>query len=358
MSKVLILDCNDYNFVDGSIKKVFQEFPLDFSNKKVLVKPNMLNDYRPERATVTHPAVIKAVVQYLLDAGAEVWVGDNPGVFGSRSNEKCAQSTGIAEASMGCYRNISKEGIPVKLKSRFVDELLVSREVMDADIMISLPKFKTHTLTQITGAIKNSFGTLVGGEKTKMHAITSSYKGFSEALVDIYQIRVPDLVIMDGILGMEGNGPSSGDIRHIGKIIASDDGVAVDAAMTTMMGKKPQKIYCLKVAEKRDIGDIDVSNMEIVGELNAIQDFEMPATFLCHMGGWAVNNRIFRFFMERRPFMLEGKCEGCGRCAKVCPARAIKIVNKFPVIDRKACIECYCCQELCPSDAVELRRRI
>ena len=267
MTKVLILDCPVYHAVEDKIARAFEEFPLQWSGKKVLVKPNMLNERSPERGVTTHPSIVRAVTKWLLDAGAEVTVGDNPGAVGRGANERCASGSGIADAALGCYANISQDGVAMEIKSRYTRQLVVSRAVLDADILVSLPKFKTHALTQITGAIKNMFGILVGGEKGRMHAVTGSYRNFAEALVDIYQIRLPDLVIMDAVVGMEGNGPSSGDLRQVGKIIASDDGVAVDAVMATMMGKRPEKIHMLKVAGQRGIGEIDVSKLNVVGEL-------------------------------------------------------------------------------------------
>lgn len=358
MSKVLILDCVDYQAVEASIGRAFEEFPRQWSGKRVLVKPNMLNERVPESGVTTHPSMVRAVTKWLLDAGAEVTVGDNPGAVGRGANERCASGSGIADAALGCYKNISQDGVVTQVVSRYTRQLVVSRAVLDADILVSLPKFKTHSLTEITGAIKNMFGILVGGEKGRIHAVTGSYVNFAEALVDIYQIRPPDLVIMDAVVGMEGNGPSSGDLRQIGKIIASDDGVAVDAVMTAMMGKRPEKIHMLKIAGQRRIGEINVSKLNLIGELEVLKDFRMPSTFLCHIAGWIANNRLLRPLIESRPMILEDKCEGCGVCVAVCPVKAISTTNKIPVINRGTCIRCYCCQELCPNNAIELHRRV
>jgi uncharacterized protein (DUF362 family)/NAD-dependent dihydropyrimidine dehydrogenase PreA subunit len=358
VSKVLILDCNDYEAVEDKIARVFEEFPQQWSGKKVLVKPNMLGSHPPERGVTTHPSIVRAVTKWLLDAGTQVTVGDNPGAIGRGANERCARGSGIADAALGCYRNISQDGAAAEIKSRFADRVVVSRAILDADILVSLPKFKTHSLTQITGAIKNMFGILVGGDKGRMHAVTGGYKNFAEALVDIYQIRPPDLVIMDAVVGMEGNGPSAGDLRQVGKIIASEDGVAVDAVMTTMMGKRPERIHLLKVAGQRGIGEIDVSKLDIVGELKALKDFRMPSTFFCQIAGKFANNRLLRPLIEHKPVILTDKCKGCRVCVESCPVGAISVVGKAPVIDRKTCIRCYCCQELCPNDAIELRRRV
>jgi len=356
MSKVLVLDCENYESVEDKIGKVFDSFPRQWKGKSVLVKPNMLNGREPERGNTTHPSVIKAVTKWLIDAGANVTVGDNPGAIGSKINERCAKSSGISDASMGCYKNISNEPANIDIKSKFVKQVVVSKSVIDSDILISLPKFKTHSLTQITGAIKNSFGFLIGGDKGRIHAISGNYENFVEVLVDIYQIRLPDLVIMDAVIGMEGNGPSGGDLRQVGKIMASDDGVAVDAVMTHIMGKKPEKIYMLEVAKQKGIGEIDLQKMEIIGNPEPIKGFKMPSTFFNQFACRLSNNRVIQSFVWSKPFIPKDKCKGCGICEDSCPVKAIKMSDKYPVINRKACIRCYCCQELCPNDAVELKR--
>jgi len=358
MSKVLVLDCEDYESVGDNISKIFDTFPIQWKGKSVLLKPNMLNGRSPEQGVTTHPAVVKAVTKWLLDAGADITVGDNPGAIGSGANERCAKGTGIADASLGHYRNISQEPLNVDIKSRFFKQVVVSKSVVNADILISLPKFKTHSLTQITGAIKNSFGFLIGGDKGRIHAITGSYKNFAEALVDIYQIRIPDLVIMDAVIGMEGNGPSGGGLRHVGKILASDDGVAVDAVMTHIMGKKPETIYMLEVAKQRGIGEIDLLKMDIIGEPKPIKNFKMPSTFISQIGGRIYNSDFIRSIIWLKPVIPKDKCKGCGICEDSCPVKAITMEDKYPVINRKVCIRCYCCQELCPNDVVELKRFI
>jgi uncharacterized protein (DUF362 family)/NAD-dependent dihydropyrimidine dehydrogenase PreA subunit len=356
MSKVLILDCVDYEAAEDKISSVFEAFPREWIRKKVLVKPNMLSAHSPDRGITTHPSIVRAATKWLLDAGAEVTVGDNPGAFGRGENEKCARGSGIADAALGCYKNISNDGVVVEIESRFTDHVLISQTVLNADIVISIPKFKTHTLTQVTGAVKNMFGIVVGGEKARIHAVAGGYRNFSEALVDIYQIRPPDLVIMDAIVGMEGNGPSGGNQRQIGKIMASDNGVAMDAVMVSMMGKRPEKICLLKIAEERGLGEIDVSKLEIVGELDVLKKFRMPATFLCHVAGGIAGSALYRLWANPKPVILADKCESCRVCVESCPVKAMSMLGKIPAINRKACIRCYCCQELCPNDAIELRR--
>ena len=138
--------------------------------------------------------------------------------------------------------------------------------------------------------------------------------------------------------------------------MASNDAVALDAVMVTMMGRRPEKIKLLKAARQRGLGEIDISKLDVIGELKPLRDFKMPSTFFCHVAGGVANNRFARFFIDRNPAVLTEKCKGCGVCVESCPVDAMSMKDGKPEINRKVCIRCYCCQELCPSNAIELRR--
>ncbi|MDH4267622.1 MAG: DUF362 domain-containing protein, partial [Deltaproteobacteria bacterium] len=244
---MLVVD-TDYSQMGKVVEKIFQAFPFPFEGKKVLIKPNILGPYPPEKGITTHPSLINALVIALKNRRASCLVGDNPGASGYAANERCARIAGIFDAADGCFVNFAQETLQVDVPSRFIKKLVVSRAVLEADIIINVPKFKTHLQTRITGAVKNMFGILVGAEKAGVHFSAPRPEDFSEALVDIYQIRIPDLTIMDAVVGMEGNGPSSSDLRPIGKVLASENGVSLDALMVAMMGLSPQSVDYLRIA--------------------------------------------------------------------------------------------------------------
>ena len=354
MSKVIISDTQN-NEISEIINNIFKVFGVEdkVKNKKVLVKPNILGPFPPERGVTTDPRVISAIVQELKKCGSkEIIVGDNSGSI-HFDPLKIAKITGILDASDGCYSNIAREVLEVKVESKFIDELFISRIVKEADYVINVPKFKTHSLTTITGAIKNMFGIIPGGKKAKLHTFSRSIKGFAELLVDIYQIRIPDLNIMDAIIGMEGVGPTNGETRVINKIISSDNGISLDSVMTAMMGLKPDIIELLQVAKDRNLGETDISNITIDGELKVISGFKTPNNGIFQRIRKTMVPHIFNL-ASVKPIVNHNKCKICKKCIEVCPVSAMNLTNKFPEADRKKCISCFCCDEHCPYGAIIL----
>jgi ferredoxin len=226
---------------------------------------------------------------------------------------------------------------------------------LDADIIISLPKFKTHGLTVMTGAIKNSYGFLPGAQKARLHKIAGSPRRFHEMLVDVFQLRVPDLFIVDAVVGMEGNGPASPDLRDIGLILASDNAVAVDAVMATMMGCDPGRLRFLQKAKAAGLGDFDLSNIEVIGELKKLPDLKLPPLGgEASTGNRALQNRLHDLTLLR-PQADPELCSGCGTCVDQCAASALSMNGDMPLVDADKCIACFCCQEICPEKAIALK---
>ena len=341
-----------YNSVDKSVKEIFSRFDLDVAGKKVWVKPNLIGAFPLEKAVTTNPAVVRAVTNYLKEAGAEVIVGDNSGVRYYGDNLRVAQSCGIPDAVGGVYKNIATEVESVSIKSRFTDKVAISKIVNEADIYISLPKLKTHVLTQMTGSIKNNFGFLVGKEKMRCHRIAPDPKEFGELIADIYNIRQPDFVIMDGIVGMDKDGPSAGRAREVGKLIAGINGVAVDTVAATMMGASPGKIEHLRIAGERNWGPVDIKDIDVEGPLEKINDWRMPTTFKTSLGTLVFNRVLGNLIKNDEIVVIKNKCTGCGVCKEACPMGAIRIVNEKAKILPDKCVRCFCCHELCPQSAV------
>jgi uncharacterized protein (DUF362 family)/NAD-dependent dihydropyrimidine dehydrogenase PreA subunit len=355
MSKVMIHQAN-YENVRQAVDRAFELFPLDLSGKSVLIKPNVLRASEASEGIVTHPAVLRAVVEKVETMRpAAIVVGDNPGLFSYGANEASFEQTGLMAAAKGYYQNIGNDSLQVKFNPEFMSTVSLSRIVLDADIIISLPKFKTHGLTVITGAIKNSYGFLPGAQKAKLHQAAGSPERFHEVVVEVFRLRVPDFFLMDAVVGMEGNGPASPDLREVGLILASDNAVALDAIMATMMGCAPALLRFLRKAREMGLGDYDLNQIEVTGELKKLPDFKLPP-----LGGEAIlqNETIQSMICQKtllRPQVDPELCSGCGTCVDQCPVSALSMNGDLPQVDADTCITCFCCQEICPEKAINLK---
>jgi uncharacterized protein (DUF362 family)/Pyruvate/2-oxoacid:ferredoxin oxidoreductase delta subunit len=354
MHKIMIRPA-DYFSCREAIERVFHLFPLNVRGKKVLVKPNAVMASHPDEAIVTHPAVIEAVVEKLETlAPAEIIVGDNPGFLGYGINESTFRRTGLLEASKGHYRNIGTEALEVNFSKKFGGRLSLSRDVLEADFIISVPKFKTHGLTIISGGIKNSYGFIPGAYKAMLHRVAGNALRFSELLINVFQVKVPDLYIVDAVVGMEGNGPNCSDLREIGLILASDNGVAVDAVIARMMGLDPGTVPFIRMAQERGLGSYAGEKLEIEGDLKPIPGFKLPPA------AWDITRKktgdsfLFTSSIRLRPRADRNRCLACERCIEQCPVSALSMVDGFPRVDPEKCITCFCCQEMCPEKAIHL----
>jgi len=326
------------------VERILEEFPLPWEGKKVLVKPNILGPFSPDKGVTTHPKMVNAVVKQLKRRGAKVVVGDNPGVGGYGANERAGEVSGIAKASEGCYENIGRQAVEVNVRSRYVRQVRISKVVLDADYVVSLPRFKTHSLTQLTGGIKNTYGYIAGGDKSRLHTLARGVREFSELVVDIFAIRPPDLTIVDGLTAMEGEGPSSSEIRPLGRLIASYSAPAVDAVMARIMGCREDDILQIRFAHRRGLYD----GVHPQGDDSPLEDFKIPFGGVRNFIAPLVNTFAFRY-THPSPHIDQKRCVRCMRCREACPVKAI---DEKPNIDRDRCISCYCCQEMCVYSAV------
>ena len=346
----------DYDRLETAVEHALDAYAPPLEGRSVLVKPNILGAMAPDTHVNTHPALVRAVVAALARRRAgRIMVGDNSGMRAYGSNEHAARIAGILDAAGGRYVNLGASPVPVKMGSPFAAELSFSREVLEADVLVSLPKMKTHVATGITGAVKNTFGYLVGGEKTRLHREAVGAEHFARAVVDVFQVRKPDLTIMDAVWAMEGQGPSGGRPREVGRILASDNAVALDTVMAAMIGLAPRRVPTLRIAEERGLGPADLAAIEIDGPFQVVPKFKVPGI---SMGLGALAARIAAHVLVTRPVVKHRKCVECGSCVKACPVQAIAMTEAGPVIDPVKCILCFCCHEMCRYEAMDLARRM
>lgn len=355
MHRVLIHPAT-YEDVSRAVNRAFETFPVDLRNKKVLIKPNVLRASQPEEAITTHPRVLRAVVDAVETMNpASITVGDNPGIFSYGANEEAFIRTGLMEAAKGYYQNIGYDSVKVSFHPDFMSTLSISRIILESDFIISVPRFKTHGLTIVSGGIKNSYGFLPGAQKARLHKAAGNPKRFHEMIAEVFRIRVPDFFVVDGIVAMEGNGPASPELRKTDIILAADNAVALDAVIATMMGCDPSQLRFLQKAKELGLGDYSLDAIEIIGNLHVIPNFKLPP-----LGGEAIygNQAVEDLLQSRamlRPRVNQLLCSGCGSCVGQCPVSALTMGDKFPEVDADRCITCFCCQEICPSKSITLQ---
>lgn len=345
-----------YDTARAAVNRAFDLFPKDLKGKKVLIKPNVLRASQADEGIVTHPAVLAAVVDKVETLRpASITVGDNPGLFSYGANEAAFEQTGLLAAAKAYYRNIGLDALTVPFNPEFMETVSVSRAIVEADIVISLPKFKTHGLTVMTGAIKNSYGILPGAQKARLHKIAGNPPRFHDLVVEVFKLRVPDLYIIDAVVGMEGNGPASPELREIGLILAADNAVALDAVMATMMGLDPGRLRFLLNAVDAGLGAWNMDEISIDGDLVRLKNFKLPP-----LGGEAIqDNAVVQDMLESKtqltPQADPDGCTACGTCVEQCPAEALSMPDDLPQADMERCVTCFCCQEICPEKAMELQ---
>lgn len=328
---------------------------------KVLLKPNLITGTPPERGATTHPEVLRAVIEEVRSAGGEPVVGESPGfesfhVAARKSGlTEVMQEMGVSAAPFETWRNV-----PLG-PGHIVPSLPIAEPVLDADAVISLPKLKSHGLVMYTGCIKNMFGVICGSQKAKYHLRFQDREVFSTLLTEIYATAKPSLSILDGIIGMDGNGPRNGDPFNLGILMAGSDGVALDAVACSIVGIDPVESPPIRIASEKGYGTAQLRNIELHGPSIAevkVDGFRVPRAARPSMRQRAMSGRtgrILRNWFTTRPHVLESSCRGCKICAKACPAEAIEVRQGIAHMDYNKCIRCYCCQELCEYGAITLK---
>ncbi|MCX7796370.1 MAG: DUF362 domain-containing protein [bacterium] len=370
-SKVAVLECIHYD--KDEIKEIILKgFEFiggpDVKGKRVLLKPNLLMPAEPHYAVTTHPTIVEAVGEILLEFGAkEVLIGDSPGNALSNIDNLYRRTGMLSLAERKGFKlvNFSKEGIvEVENPNGIVPTIPLTKVVKTVDYIVNLPKLKTHNFTLITCAIKNMFGTIPGFNKSKFHSITPGPKEFSRLLVEIFRVVSPSLNIVDAIEGMEGDGPSGGTPRKFNRILMSYDGVAVDAIGGWLLGYKPSEIYTTKIAGDMGLGISLLDNIEIFGsKLEELWGTDVKKVSTVYNVLERISSPALSFLSKRLvklikifPEVDDNRCIRCEICLRSCPKGAITRVNDRIEIDYKRCISCYCCHELCPQRAIRIKR--
>lgn len=371
MSKVALVGCDQYQVelikekLTAAVRALGGWETYLRKGQTVLLKVNLLMKRSPEEATTTHPVFVKALASLLVAYGVDVVIGDSPG---GPFNEKAM--AGIYKVCG--YADILEEGMVLnqnfKAASQTCDAAVLMKKLHVIDVLhkvdavISVSKLKTHGMTKFTGAVKNMYGIVPGLKKAEYHYTLPVIEDFSQMLVDVCLHAKPILSFMDGIVGMEGPGPSGGEPRHVGVVLASDSPYHLDVVACQTVGIKPQDVPTVQRCIERGFIKSDFSDIIMVMEAYEsyyIDDFIIPSIsgvgLLKHkVPKWV--DAIMGHIIKPKPLIDQKKCVGCGECAICCPAQIIDMVDKKPQIHLKTCIRCFCCQELCPVKAIEVHR--
>lgn len=359
---VSIVRCSDYN--DAKISQALRK-AIDLiggmsafvkEGDRVLLKPNLILGKPPEKAVTTHPSIVRAMIEVVREAGGSPFVGDSPGLGSATGAGEKSGVKRVAE-EMGCpLIDLDQPVVTEKRKGRTFRRLEIDRSVLEADVVINLPKWKTHSQTLLTLGIKNLFGCIPGKRKALWHLQTGGdRKRFAEVLVDLYEVIEPALTVLDGVLAMEGNGPSSGDPVPLGLVLASADALSLDEVVCDLLGIPRDRLITNQVAFERGLGrgSLDVLG-ERVGDVR-VGSFRLPSLSSVDWPLPRPMKRVVRNAFSSRPVIREANCQRCSRCIEICPVGALEKGRKIPVFDYEKCIRCYCCQEVCPEEAIELR---
>jgi len=330
---------------------------------KVFAKINHLSPHAPpDRAICTHPLFVREVLRALLERNVRLTVGDDVS-FGqgdefltSGLRQACAE----VNVPLVNLRECGFESIP--LRGEVLTSIYVAKPVLEADLVLNLPKLKTHSFTIFTGAVKNMYGVIPYGLRLDGHHRFLRNDQFSRMLVDVFSAVPRQFTIMDAVIGMEGEGPSSGAPKRIGLILAGADGVAVDAVASSIAGYHPLDIFTTLDAQARGLGVGELGLIDVAGEkLEEVRarDFRPSLAATALFRRW-LPSFLYAYVSGQlilTPEVVGAKCTACLDCIKICPATTIRLERDKALVDEAGCIHCLCCHEACSYESIRLKQR-
>ena len=316
---------------------------------KVLLKVNLLSAREPDRAVTTHPEIVRAVAKAVRKVGGKPYIGDSPaGMFSSKALMKAYKQSGLEEIAneekipLNYDTSSKKLDIP---KGKRLKKSPVCDFILGADKIIVLPKLKTHSYQYMTLACKIMYGAIPGLTKAKYHAQFPTRAAFADMMLDILMVVKPQLYIMDGIVGMQGQGPGSGDPVKLELVLASTDPVAMDIAVCRTLGIEPVRIPVLKRAKIRKLWPERIDYPILKPKNVFYKGFKLPST---------ADHLLTGKRSPKKSPIITDKCIGCKECEEVCPKGAVKVIGEVAKLDYSNCIRCFCCHEVCPENAIKL----
>ncbi len=360
MNEIFLIKQNNYNQseIDNSILKAFNHFggieKFISKNDKVLLKVNLVAGHSPEKRVSTDPSIVKSVAKLVLSIGAKPFIADSPGIDNfSRASEKAGFKKIAEELNIPCHE--LNEPIDFTPSENSVyKNIKLSKYISEADKIINLPKMKTHGQMLLTLATKNLFGCIPGRLKASWHYnVGLNRVKFASLLLDIYSLVKPTFTILDGVIGMHGDGPTSGEPYNYGLIAAATNPLKLDFHLCKMMGANLNDFPLWLAAKERNFLECNLKPDDLEGDFNSdfvFSDVKIPKTRSMRL---IPKIPFLERLMTSKPVHIPEKCIGCGRCQEVCAAHALKHENKKLTFDYSKCIRCYCCHEMCPVKAIK-----
>ncbi|HNV68532.1 MAG TPA: DUF362 domain-containing protein [Candidatus Ozemobacteraceae bacterium] len=362
-----VVPCRDY--AETTIKQALLQLLKPFgglgnlvhSGDRVLLKPNLLSARGPDAAATTHPLLVEFLASACRQLGAQVFIGDSPPLT-LRRIEDFWEQTGMAQAAqrsgatLVCFEREPRRELTVAGPHGPV-RIHVTEEVFKANVTINLPKLKTHNLTVLTGAVKNHYGLLPGLQKAQWHRLLPQPDDFSRLLVSICEATPMTLHLMDGIMGMDGQGPAGGRPVPTGVLLAATNPAAVDLGVCSITGADPTTVPTLHWYQRLQQRPYNREHLRFHGadpRHLRFSDFRLPPPHLVTFIPQALV-RVARRLFWLRPALKPGLCIKCGACLKICPAHAISMREQGIRFHRATCISCFCCMEVCPRDAIVMQ---
>lgn len=369
-NKVIYAKCDSYNaaYIDKALEFIIENLD-DFEDrvraaKKILVKPNLISTKPPEKAVTTHPEVMISIINKIKHPETEIIIADTPaGKLNNKVMEKLyniSQMTRVSEITNTPLNWDFSDFEATSEAFKIAKSYKILNIAEEADLIINCAKLKTHCFTLLTCATKNLYGTIPGLLKMQYHLTMSQIEIFSNMLLDIERYFSPKTYhFVDGIIGLEGNGPTNGTPINSKCIIASQNPVYLDILACKIMGIDPLKIHTITEAKKRGIiKGTSFEDIEIVAN-NEVQTFkfklppERGSVMPEKVPDW-VRNMVNNAFIPK-PVVNKELCIGCKACEEICPPQLMKVIDgKAELNNYNSCIRCYCCQEVCPNNAIDL----
>lgn len=365
MSLVSLVGCKSYDSpeleasVRRSVDLVGGMGAYVRAGNRVLIKPNMLSAHAPHRRINTDPAVVEAVAKMVIEAGGRPMIADSPALDRFR---RVAAKSGIQETAEKLGIEVFELTTPTRVdvpEGSAFKSLELASQAIEADVVINLPKLKTHSQMLLTLGVKNLFGTVVAQRKAEWHAMIGMNRDtFAALLLDIYLTVGPALTVLDGVWGMEGQGPANGKARHIGLIAASPDAPALDLTVCRLLGVQPRRFPLYRAAVERKLVRPDLEDIQLTGD--PLSDLAITGFNLPELEGIlplpGILGKLAAKHLVSKPVQIPGDCIACEKCIDICASKAITLKKKRLTFNYDRCIRCFCCQEVCPQNAIRFRK--